>query len=52
MLPVEELARLIDEERRQRIVRRTGERAVRRGGGVTQNLRTLIGWLGGRGRDG
>ena len=52
MLPVEEMARLIDEERRRRTVRRTGERAVRRGGGVTHNLRSFIGWLGGRSRDG
>ena len=43
MLPLEELARLIDEERRQRTVRHTGQRPVRRGGGVTQNLRTLNG---------
>jgi hypothetical protein len=51
MLPVEELARLIDEERRRSTVRRTGERAVRRGHGVAHNVRTLIGWLGRRGRD-
>jgi hypothetical protein len=51
MLPVEEMARLIDEERRRRTVRRTGERAVRRGGGVTHNLHSLIGWLRGRSRD-
>jgi hypothetical protein len=47
---VEELARLIDEERR-RTVRHTPGRVVRRGGGVTHNLRSLIGWLGGRGRE-
>jgi hypothetical protein len=52
MLPVEEMARLIDEERRRRTLRRTGERAVRRGGGMTHNLRILIEWLGGRGREG
>jgi hypothetical protein len=52
MLPVEELARLIDEERRRRTVRRAGERAVRRGSRVPHNLRTLFAWLGGRGREG
>jgi hypothetical protein len=50
MLPVEELARLIDEERRRRTVSAAGEHALRRSGRVTHSLRTLFGLLGGRGR--
>jgi len=48
MLPVEELARLIEEERHRRTVRPSGNGAVRRGRPAHHNLRSIVSWLTGR----
>jgi hypothetical protein len=46
MLEIEELARLVEQERQRGRLHRAGDAVARRGGSARHNLRSLMRWLG------